>query len=726
MPTSSRLSNSNTAKLCRIGISLFMGIFLFWLIQTGINRRIHGLGELFSFVSEGVFLPVKLILLCVCVALCLFLGLTALGCTLRKRLNKACEKDWILWLISLAIVIVFFLWAFRITIVSFMTNDDTSILQAIAGIPKNGLDYASGAFSNILFCGFLSLFYRIDPEGWWYAGYHLTAILCSCTIIGRCILLKIRRRGWPILTGCFILFFLCAGVILYPLSELSFTVTPAIAGSAAVALVLCRDETKKPSGRVVLDIVSVILMALCYMQRLGTGNALLCFWALAVAYQAVKTCLRRGPQWKKQLLSLSICVLSVLLLVGVCRITRTEVSYDAEYSYAEKCRATVMDYLLGDLSSEDLEAAGIPYELGILLPQWYFMDERISTETFQTLINLYYTNSAAAESSSTLSVLLAGLAETVEILFYGSVRPWLTVLSLLLLALSLLGFLRHGRKFWLEALCSLCALGGAFILCLYLIIKGRFLFRAYLVVFIPAIITLLIMALSRPEILPKTPCPPAYKGMAALLITACFASCLIAAYNTPSANSDVTREYVFGDQWQIEAYANENSDLLFVTNGTLQNLDPFHGGSYPTNIKLWGGTGVTASSNRLYDGDFFRDDVRLMLETPGYPGYVMILLQFLTLDNGPVYAVEETQLTDVTFIFNFDRIAPSGNYTGWYEWNGMTYYFENGQALTGTHVIDGLEYEFAPAGSLSPMVILQTENGSTYTTKAYSLVSTDS
>ena len=703
-----------------------MSIFLFWLIQTGIDHRIFGLGELFTFVSEGVFLPLKLILLFVCVSVCLFLSLTALGCTLRKRLNKACEKDWVLWLISLAIVVVFFLWAFRITIVSFMTNDDTSILRAIAGIPKNGLDHASGAFSNILFCGLLSLFYRIDPEGWWYTGYHLAAILCSCTIIGRCILLKIRRRGWPILIGCFILFFLCTGVILYPLSELSFTVTPAIAGSAAVALVLCRNETKKLSGRVVLDIVSVILMVLCYMQRVGTGKALLCFWALAVAYQAVKTILLRYPQWKKQLLSLGICVLSVLLLVGACRISRTEVSYDAEYSYAEKYRALVMDYLLGDLSTEDLEAAGIPYELGVLLHQWYFMDERISTETFQTLVTRYYTESVSKESASPLSVLLASMAETVEALFYGSVRPWLTALSLLLLTLSLLGFIRHGRKYWLEALCSLCSVGGAFVLCLYLIMRGRFLFRAYLVVFIPAIITLLIMALSQPESTRETPCPLAYKGATVLLVIACCVACLFSAYNTPSAKSDVTREYVFGDQWQIEAYANENSDLLFVTNSTMQNLDPFHGGSYPTNIKLWGGTGVTASSNRLYDGDFFRDDVRLMYESSDYLGYFMLLLQFLTRDNGPVYVIHEAQITDSISVYNFKHIIPVEDYTGWYEWNGMTYYFENGQALTGTHVIDGVEYEFAPIGYLSPMISLNTNEGSIYTTKAYSLVSTDS
>ena len=728
MDISSSNPRSGIAAFCRTGVSLLMGIFLFWLVQTGIDRRIFGLGELFSFASEGVFLPGKLIVLCVSVALCLFLGLTAFGCSLRERLNKASKKDWVLWLMSLAVVIVFFLWTLRITVLSFMTNDDTALLRTFAGIPAYGLDYASDSFAHIFFCGLMSLFYRLDPEGWWYTGYHLVAIFCSCTIIGRCILLKTRRHGWPVLAGCLVHFFLCMGAIMYPLSELSFTVTPAIVGSAAVALVLCRHETEKKAARVALDIVSIVLMMLCYLHRPEVGYVVLCFWALAVAYQAIKTILIRHPQWKKRLLSLGLCVIVVLILVFVSRAIKfSDATYDMDYWNAEYYRSMVMDYLMNDLTAEEFEAAGIPYELYTLLQNWYFMDERISTENFQNLVDLYYTTPAqqiSTESSPLLSSLFRALTELIESLCSGTLRPCLTILSVLLLALSALSFIRYGRKYWLEFLCALCALGGALVISLYQVMKGRFLLRVFLVAFIPAIITILLSTLSLPETLPhsRRKSPKWLSALSILLIIGCFSLCSITTHVVPYSDTAATREDVFNTQWQVESYANEHADILFITNSTTQNLDPLHGGSYPTNIKLWGGTGVTASSNRLYDGDFFRDDIRLMFETPGYPGYVMILLQFLTLDNGPVYAVDEAHLTDTIFIFDFEQISPADDYTGWYEWNGMTYYFENGQALTGTHVIDGTEYNFAPVGSQSPMFYLETTEGNIYTTKAYSLI----
>lgn len=728
MDTSSRLSRP-TSSVRRISVSLFIGIFLYWFVQTAVERRIFGLVELFTLVSEGIFHPGKLAVLILCVATCLFLGLTALGQAFGARLNKAAEKDWVRWGLSLAVVALFFLWTLRITVLSFMTNDDTSLVRTLAGIPKWGLDYASSSFSNIYFCAFLSLFYRINPEGWWYTGYHLVAILVSCTIIGRCILLKTSRHAWPVLVGCLLHFFLCIGLFMYPLSQLSFTVTPAIVGSAAVALVLCRDETEKTSARILLDIVGILLMLLCYLHRADSGKALLCFWALAVLYQTVKTLLARDLQWKRQLLGLGACVLSLLVLLGATRtISHSESTYDADYWNAEYYRSMVMDYILEDLTAEELEVVGIPYELGLLLRQWYFMDERINTDTFSKLTDLYYTapvQNAVEDTTTLIPTLLSGLTELFDSLSSGTIRPCTTILAVLFLLLSLLAFARYGRRYWLEFLCALCALGGALILCLYLVLEGRFLIRVFLVAFIPAVVSILLMALSVPHTTHNISrrCATLLRSLALILLAASYCVCVNAIKGVPYSDSATTREDVFNTQWQVESYANEHSDILFITNSFSQNLDPFHGGSYPTNYKLWGGTGVTAYSDRLYDDAFFRDDIRFMCENPGM---IMFVLQYLSLDNGPVQAIQDAQLTSTIFVFDLDQVCPDSDYTGWHEQNGMTYYFENGQAVTGTRTIDGEEYEFFPSGAAAPMIRLENDGVIVYTTKAYSLMSSDS
>lgn len=729
MDTFTSSPHSNARSLCRTVCALFMGIFLFWLIETAITRRFFGLGELFTFFSEGTFFPGKLAIFFVCILLYLFVGLSSFGRTLCQRLNTAAEKDWGRWILSLIVVALFFLWTLRITVLSFMTNDDTSLLRTISGIPKWGLDYASGSFSSIYFCAFLSLFYRINPEGWWYTGYHLVAILGSCTIIGRCILLKTHRHAWPVLTGCLLHFFLCIGLFMYPLSQLSFTVTPAIVGSAAVALILCRDETEKRTTCILLDILSVILMLFCYLHRAASGKALLCFWALAIVYQAVKTLLARRPRWKRQLLGLGACVLSFLVLLGATRtVSHSETAYDADYWNAEYYRSMVMDYILEDLTAEELEAAGIPYELGLLLRQWYFMDERINTDTFRTLTELYYTapvQDAVEDTTTLVPTLLSGLTELFNSLSSGTIRPCTTTLAILFLLISLLAFVRYGRRYWLEFLCALCALGGALILCLYLVLEGRFPIRVFLVAFIPAVVSILLMALSVPDAARHIPRGRSVLlcSLALILLAAGCCVCVNAVKGVPYSDSATTREDVFGSQWQVEAYASEHSDIHFVTNSYSQNLDPFHGGTYPTNYKLWGGTGVTASSSRLYDDAFFRDDIRFMCENPGM---IMFVLQYLSVDNGPVQAVQDAQLTSTIFVFNMDQTCPDSDYTGWHEQNGMTYYFENGQAVTGTKIIDGEEYEFFPSGASAPMIRLENDGVIVYTTKAYSLMSSDS
>jgi len=709
-----------------MAVTFFLSVVLFWFIETAIERQIFGLFSLFSFFAEGTPTPGKIAVFLACLLLCCSIGLTASGKRLLEKWNFACKKNGIIWLISFLVVSLLFLWTLRITVISFMTNDDTFLLKTIASVAKNGLSAASGSFANALFCGLISLFYRINGEGYWYAGYHLVALVSSYIIIGRCILLKIHRRNLPILTGCLIIILLYIGLFLYTLAQLSFTVTPAVVGTAAVALVLCRSDTQSRTGRITLDMLSVILMLLCYLHRPDSGKALLCFWALAVVYQAVKILLTRHPQWKKHLLGLSLCVLSVLVLIVASHAAnRSDTTYDADYWNAEYYRSMVMDYILPELTPEELAAVGIPYELSHLLRTWFFMDERINTDTFRTITDLYYKAPFTEESQSFFQTLSSHLISLNNAFWSSQPQSSITFLAIVLLLLCLVAFIFDGRKYWLEFLCTLCAMGGALLLCLYLVIEGRFLFRVYLVVLIPAIVTILLMALSSPDTTSEQPAKhiPMRTGISVLLLAAACVFCGTSAYNVPGAADAVTRGDYFYTQWQTEAYANQHSDIYFVTNFHSQNLDPFHGSVYPSNMGLWGGTGVTASSNRLYADDFFREDIRFMCELPGR---IMLVLQYLTLDHGPVQALDVIHLTDNIYVFDLSQVSPGKDYTGWYDRNGFTYYFENGQAVTGTMIIDGVEYQFAPSGASAPMLRLETEEGIIYTTNAYALIKNES
>lgn len=700
-----------------------MGIFLFWLIQTAAEWRLFGLKELFSFFSDGIFLPGKFAFLCLCIAICLLWGLTAFGRTFGARLTRATQKDWVLWLLSIGVVTIFFLWTLRITTLSFMTSDESGILLSIFGVHTYGMKYAANTFSHVLFCGLIGSLYGLDPDAYWYTYYHLAALLGSLVIIGRCILLKTKARGWSVLAGILLHFIVCAGLFMFTFSQISFTVTPAVVGSAAVALTLCRNEIKTFKGRVLSDIGCILLMLLCVLQRSSTGDCLLCFWALACTYQLARILFPLSNTWKRDLIHLVIYILILVLLLAACDFMTDAGSYsrNSEFSNAEYYRSLIMDYLITDLTQEHFDSVGIPSELATLLRGWYFMDERITTETFHALAQAYYADnpSTGAEVLSPsllthISDLFSAVKNDPQVLYRS-----LCLLSLLLFALA--GLLRYGRKYWAEFLCALCACGGTFILCLYLVMEGRFPTRVFLVVLLPAITTTLLMALS----MPPTDAPVRKSAaiplavLSSLAATAFCVFCGISLFQVPYATQNITQADLFGSQWAIEECANSNPDITYVTNIYDSNLDPLHPAYYPENIVLWGDGGDTYQTNRLYGPDFFRKDIQFICQNPSY---IMFLMQYLTLDNGPVYALDVTHLTDSIYVYDLSQVSPGNDYTGWYECNGMTYYFENGQAITGTKIIDGEEYQFAPSGASSPMIRVDTEDGVIYTTKAYSLI----
>ena len=708
-------SNCKSALPRRLIYVIAAGIPLFWLLRTAAERRVFGPVHLFTFLGNEAFLLLPAALFAASLLLCGLLLLTEAGRRCCGVLSRFFRTDGGLWVLTLLVTAVFVLWSLRVTVMSYMTNDDVFYLQAVAKVPAEGLQAVSATFSHILFGGLLGLMFGLAPEGMWYIGYHLTVITLSLLIIGHCLLRKSRGDGLSLLWGCAAHFALCAGMFLIAYAQISFTVTPAAAGSAAAALILCRHELSSTGRCVVSDIACILLIALCYMQRSQTGLALLCFWGLAVVYQGVKLLtLRQG----KRLLGLGITALCVLALIFSLRYYQTaNPFYDADYWNAEYYRSMVMDYIGGSLSAEQYAEAGIPRELAVLLHGWYFMDERVTTELFRTLVSSYYAGRSAAGGAAGLAAQLFTLA--------GQLRAdpnmlWRVLAGLSALLICAAALMRRGRSFLPEFLCALAACGGAFLMCLYLSAEGRFPLRAFLVPVIPAVMTALLMAQigRESEAAPPRRVP---RVLSAVFGAAFLLCCGLASFYTPTAAEPLRREDLFTNQWVVEDYARKHPGITYVTNMYADNLDPFHSALYPENLVLWGAMGDTArpAEDRMYADDFFREDVRFLCQNPAY---VSFLLQYLTLDNGPAAALDEAHLTDAIYVYDLSRIVPKDTADGWYDWNGAKYYLENGEAVTGEKLIDGRTYGFAAPGAASPMSVVTAPEGTYFTTGAYRLM----
>ncbi len=707
---------SRGKRALTLGTGVLAGLGLFLLLESAIARRV-GL-DLFLPAAEGAFLPGRLTRLVIVLALTVLAALR--GQKLFAWLDRVCDKDRGRWALSAAVTALFFAWAARVTVLSYLITDDIINIRAIAAIPTQGYDLAARTFSSDLFCAILGLFYRLDPDGYWYFYYEIAMQLLALVILGRCVLLLARRRGWPALAGCLIHAALCAGLFLYPFAAITFTITAAMAGTAAAALVLCRDAIGTRAGRIASDIAGGLLMVLCYLQRSASGRALLCFWALAMAYQLVKTLLARDGRWKGRALALCAAAAVTVGAMFLCgRVSLAQL--EPEYWPAESTRSRIVDYLIDELEPEHFQAAGFTPELSNLLRDWFFMDEHVTAESFSALAQAYYeSGSAGGASGSRLAGLISSLAAHIASDGQMSVSS-LAVLALLALALGV--FWRTGKGAWLSCLTAACAAGGGLIMSLYLLAKGYFPARAFLVIAYPAAVTMVLALLATPrspEALPHarrtgSGCVMGLAGAALAVL------CVLGVVRTPHTTEAATRADLFSGQWRMEAYANEHPDVTIINNAYYAVLDPLHSGSYPQNLIWWGNCGdlSKAPEDRLYAGAFFREDVQFLGN--GF-STLMYLLQYLTEEYGPVQASMVTQLSRDLYVTDIDLVTPGPGYTGWYEQNGMTYYFENGAALTGEHVIDGESYTFGPAGSGSQLATAQGD-GLIYTTDAYSLVS---
>ena len=687
-----------------------MGLLTFFALESAIARRV-GL-DLLLPVSGGVFLPGRLGRLAACLVLGFALALTDRGQKLLARADRLCRRDRGRWAVSAAVTALFFLWTLRVTVLSYMTMDEMTLLQHISQVPEKGLAAVHNTLSqtvtersspfSVLLCLFIGQFYRLDGDGYWYLLYQMAVLFVSFTVIGRCVLVKTCRRGWPVWAGCLVYGLLGAGVLYYPLSRIAFTVTAAVNATAAVALILCRRQESTHAGRVRCDILSAALMVLCCLLRRATGYSLLCFWALAMAYEALRNILAGKKELKKRLGALALTAVITLALIGGV-FAAVPLECDEQYQQAEYYRSLVGDYLKDTLTFDQYARAGVSQELASMIFAWCYMDRRVTTDLFRQVADVYYADQAAQPAQPLPARLLSTAKELASTLWEDPQMLWQTAV------IAVLAVGCFGRRYWPEMLCALCAAGGALLMLLYLVRDGRFPIRAFLVISIPAAVVLLLLALSGPDGADAVTVRPAARIFAAACAVGFALLCTVSLHAGPHAAAADTRDEVFALQDAMEAYARQHSDWTIISSVYDRhdaNTDPLRPlSAYPDNLCQWGYCGDLAKDpdERLYADAFFRDDVVLVADRPSS---VINLLQYLSVEYGPVQAAVETRLPAGTNVYRIQHVAPDQpDYTGWYEQNGLTYYFRDGQALTGRQTIDGESYEFAPIGSQSAMSV---------------------
>lgn len=472
------------------------------------------------------------------------------------------------------------LWGFLLCFsdIYFAANDDQFILRAMTGFQPGGTpDFHPFLLGFYVYP--LHWLQRFFPGVAWYSLLELLLLALALTVILKSLLQCWLRAGRRLRTGLL----LCAGyAALYGsnyLARVTFTVTGAMLGAAAVAQILSID-CQSASDRSLLRAMTlaILLLILCYGLRQLSLVPVLGYCGIAFLLRFCSF-FGFGKQTKRSARPMLVAAGLALLILGglfAGRALEIRLKQKQDALQWQQARSQVLDYInLKSLPSEALESVGWTDEQRILLDKWNTMDEAISTEALRSVRKNWYNS----ETTTT-----AGAA--IEDLRWRS--PWFVQTMVVLFGLGLFAlfcaFRNRRENPWLPLALLMTGLLCFLFFC-YLALKGRLPYRAVTVALLPAAAMVFCL-------LGECPLPTARKGWRAalgILLAVSMAAPL------PALLGAVRRRrspWDYNAHADMDAQALAHPDLLLIYSTELVNdmrMFPDMSQGVPQNLTFWGG-----------------------------------------------------------------------------------------------------------------------------------------
>lgn len=539
-----------------------------------------------------------------------------------KTWYQSFQKTNYLWLLSFILSGLFLLAVHCLAPVVFFINDDENILYSLAGYYTNGSP-ADHSFVNYALGCFIRMLYQAFPILPWYGIYHVLVLFLSLAVLNRCVL-KAGQEGNSLLFSALFLIILHVILYLYMVILMQFTTTSAIAGTAAVALLLMRDR-KKSAGRAYWfdTFLSILLLLLCYMHRKNSGYVIFCFYFLVYGWQLACTFRHETGQTRFRSLAKASCGLLLAILFlgtvtwGSSAARRTD-GWNFFYQYdTARYRMTDYPHDTYEQNSELYQQIGWNESLYTLAGEtwWFFMDERINADSYSQIAETGFYNISYKPEK-----MIRAAENLLKNDSFAGSGFFLFCFSSLLAAVNLLS---RKKRDWLGILLILCCFGGALLQIGYLCLKNRFILRAFHVILLPAtLIMILCFLLNMKEW--KYSHKKMYQGALVLVCAYCLITLsqkLPVFYNALRRQAR-ERVEISQNTLEVERYAIEHPDHVYIydTGLTFRYL-PFitYTGHYPSNVFFWGGMGWNSPTffeqlscnqlENLYSPVFFQENV---------------------------------------------------------------------------------------------------------------------
>ena len=642
-----------------------------------------------------------------------------------KSLNRIRQNKELKWFLTSAIVELCSLYVSIILLRAFyMTNDDRRMMYVLAGY-WTGSPQTVYEFISVFLSPVINFMYKIMPGMAWYTYFQFFALFVGGVAVGRAIyklcegshLHKILQIGMQ-----FLFFF---SVFAYSCNQLNFHVTASYWGVAGIATVLAIDSSKDSDRKILIQyIVSGALMILCLFQDRITALCCLCFYFVTVLYQLLhfidiknKKLLINNKKQLRRIVTFTGCL--IVAFFGFWAIDEAvKQNASPEYEEYNDYRSAYYDYHKGnyDDDPETYEKIGWSRSFFQLTKSLYFMDDAFSTESLKSVVPKYSRMGSTGNKASAGQV-LADIKDTVK--SYSGFAA--VVVMLCIGALSVFSSLskRLYREF-----CGVCiSVLGYAVFVYYLVSRGRFPLRVFFVVSLPLAVILLLFAI-RSYLSCNT--EKSLRGNAALVVAFLLAIMSFLGYqNIKGIHTDSVSEHDFnraGKVLEMEMYASNHPENIYIYDVSLNSssaLSALPTGLNVTNTIYWG-------SSYMYSPAYYRQLSLLGLEKLDSESFKLDNVYFMSITNRNGSVISDSARLLLSFLNEkygavgidvVDTIFSGSKCIGVYHFvfgeeiskngfvksNGITYYYKNGQKVTGLVDIKGSTYYFTEDNFTSPL-----------------------
>lgn len=498
------------------------------------------------------------------------------------------KAAWIPWLTGLLMSAALMAAIFLFGDLRYAMNDDTAILRQYMGFGTGEIPEAH-AFLHPLLSTPLRWLGLAAPEVAWFSWMQLALLWLAGAVSVKALMQCFAKRGLSMAAGAgagavyltlFVMTYAC---------HVTFTVTAAVLGAAAVLQLCSIDGERYTDGQIVRSLLlALALTALCGGLRLICVLPVALFCALALVPLAMRDFgfgRKKKRSWKPLLCGVCVIVLA-LGAMPVWRAAKMKAAGMEDYLNWQDANGRVLDYYeVSNLTEEELELAGWTRKEADLLAQWCFLGSELTEESFHRLADeldsRWKAHPAARLQSAWQKVTALPEADPV------AGRSALALLAALLLCALGLAFKREERLWPGLTLAAGLLAVGAFLM--YLGWNGRLPVRAALQAVLPY--GALVFGLL-PVCLPKKPGkatkPVLAAGMALLLaLTVCYAAPTVQALAKPAEDPEALDPFSTLDMMAAE----DPECLYFYDESLCADSRMFPGTEYgiPANLLFWGG-----------------------------------------------------------------------------------------------------------------------------------------